>query len=556
MRKFPFLISVFFAALLLCLGFSVAAQEEDALEDIELTFEQRLTGLQKTLKEKEREKVELKQKLKAEEDLVTQEQLRQELTSVEDIIVGIREDIVNISTGGAELFSEPPVVKKKFDWKRDLELIFEPLLEQLRDISERPRLIEKLEAEIAYWEEREQELNQAVQNLEANLEQLSKNVLKREVKELLGTATSRRNTAQQKLALLRNDLIELREADNPIWETLRDIFANVIVVLVLHFFVAIGASFLVYQIVRLFSFIPIMLIRKNNSTKTVFAERIIIVVRSVVSVVLTMMTYFVVLYSFGEWLLLVFSLLIIAGLMLAMKDTVPKYFIELKTLLNMGSIRQGERIVYQGLPWRINRLNVHTRLYNSALQGHLRVPLTEIVNHSSRLYRHDEPWFPTRIGDVVFLEDGVFGDVLRQTPEIVEVGFGGSIYTYQTADFLARRPRNLSREGFTVYEIFGFDYQHQAEMTTTMLETYQKAIEAAIKASKYKEFNTYLGVEFDNASASSLDYKIMASFTGEVAIEYFMIKRLLQKASVEVANKHGWVIPFQQLTVHHQPAEQ
>ncbi len=556
MRKFPFFIPVLFTALLLCLGFSAMAQEEDALEDIELTFEQRLTGLQKTLKEKEREKVELQQKLKSEEDLVTQEQLRQELASVEDIIVGVREDIVNISTGGAKLFSEPPVVKKKFDWQRDLELIFEPLLEQLRDISERPRLIEKLEAEIAYWEEREEELNLAVKNLESNLEQLSKKILKREVKELLGTATSRRNTAQQKLSLLRNDLIELREADNPIWETLRDIFTNVIVVLVLHFFVAIGASFLVYQVVRVFSFIPIMLIRKNSSKKTVFAERIIIVVRSVVSVVLTTMTYFVILYSFGEWLLLVFSLLIIAGLMLAMKDTVPKYFIELKTLLNMGSIRQGERIVYQGLPWRINRLNVHTRLYNSALQGHLRVPLTEIVNYSSRLYRHDEPWFPTRVGDVVFLEDGVFGDVLRQTPEIVELGFGGSIYTYQTTDFLARRPRNLSREGFTVYEIFGFDYQHQAAMTTTMLETYRQAIEVAIKGSKYEEYNTYLGVEFDNASASSLDYKVMASFTGEVALEYFMIKRLLQKASVEVANKHGWVIPFQQLTVHHQPAEQ
>lgn len=47
--------------------------------------------------------------------------------------------------------------------------------------------------------------------------------------------------------------------------------------------------------------------------------------------------------------------------------------------------------------------------------------------------------------------------------------------------------------------------------------------------SDFAEYNTYLGVEFDNTSASSLGFKILAAFTGEIAESYFKIKRLLQK---------------------------
>ena len=57
------------------------------------------------------------------------------------------------------------------------------------------------------------------------------------------------------------------------------------------------------------------------------------------------------------------------------------------------------------------------------------------------------------------------------------------------------------------------------------------------------------------AATSSLDFRILASFDGKVANEYYAIKRLIQKASVEVSNREGWVIPFQQLTLHYDPVE-
>jgi len=539
----------------LVISLSAFSQSDEVGSEKPVTIEAGLLQLKEALSRKEKEKISLERQLKTEQDDVVKEQLQQELTSASDVIIGLREEITSLSTGGARLYDEPPVVEREFDWRKDLELIFEPLLGQLREISERPRVVEKLESDIAFWQDRQIELNAAIENLRANIESVSSKALKKDLSALLDTALARANTAEQKLSLLDNELIALEKQKNPIWSTLGEIFSKIILSIVFHFFVAVVVAFLVYQAIRLLSLLPIYFIAKNNPGEIVTAEHAIVVVRVVMGSMLALMTYFIVLYSFAEWLLLVISFLIIVGLALALRNTLPQYFVEIKTMLNMGSIRQGERIIFNGLPWKINRLNVHTRLHNPELHSYIRVPLAEIVTSSSRPYHNDEPWFPTKVGDIIFLEGDVFGKVVRQTPDIVEVSLGSSIYTYQTADFLSRRPRNLSREGFTIYEIFGFDYQHQKDITTTVWSIYKSAIEETINHSHFAEYNTYLGVEFDNASASSLDFKIIAAFTGEAAPDYFKIKRLLQKASVEVANKQGWVIPFQQLTVHHQPAE-
>jgi hypothetical protein len=539
---------------------STSAQEDpqknksdnaEASKNVDISFEQELTNFYAILKEKEKEKRELTQRLKKEADTLTRQQLVQELASVEDIIIGVRSEIVSVATNGMTLFAKPPVDKKDFNWQEDLKLIFEPLLDQLRGIGERPRLIAKLETDIVFWNARKKELTLAVENLTENLKQLNDSILRQEVQRLLNSAASRKNRAEQKLSLLNKDLVDLKKSESTIWSSLGEIFREVIIGILLHLMIAVAAAIFVYQCIRLLSLIPIQLIRKNTPQATLFAERAIVFGRVVIGIILMVLSYFVVLYSFNEWLLIVLSLLIIAGLILALKNTAPDYIIEIKALLNMGSIRQGERLIYHGLPWRISKLNVHTHLSNPALGSSLRVPLSEIVNLSSRESHVKEPWFPTKVGDVVLLEDGVFGKITRQTLELVEINFGGSIFSYQTLDFLTRRPQNLSKEGFSVYETFGFDYLHQSIATGEMLKTYKAELAMAMKKSDYSNFNTFLTVEFANASASSLDFRVIASFDGDVAADFYRLKRFLQESSVNIANKHGWIIPFQQLTVHH-----
>lgn len=543
---------LFIALLTLFFSHAVIANEENTAE---LSFQQKLVDLKQTLKEKNQQKKVLLRDLKIEKDPVILDQVKQELVVAEDIIQGVRDEIISLSTNGVELFSEPPVKQEKFDWKKDLQEILKPIFKQLRDITERPQLIEKLKADIEFWEKRETQLASAISNIKSNLGLVNQSGLKRELKKLLETAVSKENTAKQKLSLLRNELNDLQNSDSSIWVLISNVFNNVVAGLMLHFLLAILAAFIVYQIIVLLSLIPIYIISRSKAKDSVFAERTVVVIRTVLGALLGITTYFITLYSFTEWLLLILSLLIIAGVALSLKEVLPTYFVEIKTILNMGSIRQDERLLFQGLPWRITRLNMHTHLYNPALNGYLRVPLTEILTLSSRPYHKEEPWFPTSVGDTVLLEDNVYGQIVRQTPETVEVRRGLSLYTYQTTDFLARRPRNLTRNGFTIYDSFGYDYQHQADVTGTMLDVYKEGIKQALNDSPYGEHNTKLQIEFSFAAASSLDFRIIAAFSGEVAPDYYRIKRLFQTASVDLANKHGWVIPFQQVTLHHQPSE-
>ena len=531
-------------------------KEKTVVEDKPLTVEQQLLQMQKELNQKEKEKETLERKLQKEKDDVVKTQLQQELTAAEDIITGMREEIVKSATGGAKVFKQPVLEDEEFDWKKDMELLFKPFIDQLRTLTEQPRLIEKTESEIDYWQQRRQELQQAASNLDENISTINDPVLKKEVQALRDTTGSRLNSAEQKLALLQNELETLKTAKNPIWTTIGDLFVNVIFEILLHLAFAVLAAALAYQAVKWLSIIIINVLPKNKAGDHKFAQRSIEIGRLVLGSVVTVVTYFIVLYSLTEWLLIVVSLLIFASLALGLRETLPRYMGEAKTLLNMGSIRHGERLIYNGLPWGINRLNVHSHLHNPALNARLRVPLTEIVNLSSRPIQRDEAWFPTKVGDVVLMEDGVYGKVNLQTPDVVEIDRGSSIYTYSTQDFLSRRPRNLSRKGFSVIQTFGIDYQHQATVTTTILDTYRQAIEEAIESSSFAAYSKDIIVAFNAASASSLDFKVVASFSGEPAIEYYAIERLIQTSSVDVANREGWVIPFQQITLHYDPAKE
>ena len=103
--------------------------EEIIVEDAPLTVEQELLQLQQTLDEKEKEKKILERKLRTVKNEVTKAQLTQELIAAEDIIVGIREEIVKSATGGARVFKEPAVAKETFAWRKDLELLFQPLID-------------------------------------------------------------------------------------------------------------------------------------------------------------------------------------------------------------------------------------------------------------------------------------------------------------------------------------------------------------------------------------------------------------------------------------------
>jgi hypothetical protein len=534
--------------LVLFFSLSLIVKAEDG--DVSpVSLDDQLLTLITTITEKEKAIIDARKQLKQEKDEDLIKQIKQQILIDEDIVKGTRAQFTAVSAGGEKVFVERKKTQKDIDWQEDLEAIFSPLIEQLKTISERPKIIEELEQDIVYWGNRTEELNRAVNYTKTTQNTVSNKLVMTKVKGLLVEAEKQYQTAGQKLALLQAELLSIHADDNPLWKNIISLIKSFAASMLYYFIMALFFGFIVYQIVALLARLPRLMIDKRQPKRYVFAVRTIKLIKHIIGFSLGVIAYLVVLYGSGQWILLVVSLFILIGLILSLKNLVPTYIVEIRTLLNLGSIRQDERVVFNGLVWKINLIDVYTHLHNPALDAHLRVPIEKLITLSSRPYHKNEPWFPTRTGDIVILDDDIYGVIKHQSVDVVEVVLGGSTYSYPTAQFLSSRPRNLSK-GFTVYEVFGFDYQHQQDSTSEMLTIYSDWIEDAIQANPVGEYCTAFKVEFDKAASSSLDFKVLAKFSGEAASDYHRISRLIQKASVDVANSQGWVIPFEQINIH------
>jgi hypothetical protein len=264
----------------------------------------------------------------------------------------------------------------------------------------------------------------------------------------------------------------------------------------------------------------------------------------------TVASVFVVFYIARDWMLMSLAILIFIGVLWTMRLAVPKFWKQALLLLNIGSMREGERIMLHGVPWKVKRINVFTEVVNISLGITLKLPIAKLADTVSRPCRDDEPWFPCRKNDWVILSDGTRGEVTSLSHEMVElVQRGGAHKVYQTGDFLALSPLNLS-SGFRVKIPFGISYDLQKTVTRHVPDILAAYLKRKMKEAGYGKNLRMLRVDFNAAGASSLDLLVLADFDGEMAPLYNRIQRHIQEWCVDACSENGWEIPFPQLTVH------
>ncbi|EFK06888.1 conserved domain protein [delta proteobacterium NaphS2] len=208
-------------------------------------------------------------------------------------------------------------------------------------------------------------------------------------------------------------------------------------------------------------------------------------------------------------------------------------------------------MVYKGIPYEVGAINMNSKLENKALEnGFVRLHINDLMELRSRPVTENESWFPSRTGDWVLLADGTYGNVTAQTPEIVTLRLkGGALKYYPTSDYMAQSPTNLSH-GYRLTCIFGVDYQHQGIVIREIQEMMKKAVSEGLKEAGYDDLVVHVRVEFKEAAASSLDMAILVTCNERAGARYWVLERTIQKACVEVCNQQGWIIPFQQVSVH------
>lgn len=456
-----------------------------------------------------------------------------------------------LATDGADISLFGLKEEAAFNWRKELESVFEPILVELRRLTERPRKIERLRNDQAYYKQRLDVAEAALRSVVENRENAPTPELKQAFASIEERWIRRRDDVANRYSLASYELGETlspskRPQRDPV-EALQELLSG----RVLNLVMAIVVMAAVYLLMRLLANSYERHVSRRVRRQGVFAARVGSLVFYLLTTVLVVFSAMAVFYVRGDWLLLGLLIILLVGAAWALQKSLPRFLMEARLMLNLGPVREGERLVYNGLPWRVDTLGFYATLVNPLLQGgKLRIPVRALVDSYSRAFQDQEPWFPARTGDCVLLDDKTYGKVLIQTPEAVQVQALGAVKTYSVGAFLAQNPRNLSVRGFTLVLTFGFDYRHQAEITGVLRTQLEHDLKSGLAASPAAEFLSTFTLEFKEAGASSLDLAAIAAFTGAAAEHYFAFQRLLQRLAVDACNEHGWVIPFNQVTVH------
>lgn len=436
-----------------------------------------------------------------------------------------------------EEFDKPSA--SAFDLQNELEQVLRPLLQLLKDATTGPRLVSDLKRRIESLEQQRARAEAALRAVERTRDQLPDGAARTEAER------ERSRRWQPVVQRLRDELLVLRanltrlQADETsllgsVAEQVRRFVQDSGTSLVL------AATVFAVLFFGLRSLLDRLLQRRSQRG---FSLRLLEVLCRVLLVVVAIAGALVVPFVRDDWLLLAVAIVFLLGAGWVLMRTLPQLFEQMRLLLNIGGVREGERLLVDGLPFRVEALRFYARLVNPELQGGLlRMPLQQLIGKRSRAAAPDEPWFPTRPGDVVLLADGTFGPVRTQTPEVVVVEHWGAERTLATAEFLRLSPRNLSR-GFLAHTVLVLGRIEPVPDLAMLANALHDVLHAALVELVPADHLHELAVSFRQPTALGFEFFVTVRCDGRSALAYFGMQRAMQQAFVGFCQARGLRLP-------------
>lgn len=440
--------------------------------------------------------------------------------------------------------------KEGLEWKRELRDLLGPVMRELKNITARPREMERLRADLEVYDSHLQGVNRALENLVALLPKADSPQLTQMLNNTIRVWQNRQQELKTRRSIVNQKLEQLSAQKRSFFQSAGDLVNMMFKSRGRNLAVALLAFALVWVLLHYLhrairKYTP--LYKQGRSVYVRFFDVMFLAFTAVFSV----LALLGVLYLLGDWVLLSLAIIFVLGFCWAAKQALPRYWNQAILMLNTGPVREGEVVVHKGVPYEVKSINVYTELVNSFLEGGvIRLHVKDLLDMRSRPKWENEPWFPSRKADWVRLSDGTYGQVIAQTPVAVKIALlGGAVLTYRTEDYLAKTPMNLS-QGYGLSVTFGLDYRHQAIITREIPAIVERAVKDGLTAEGFGESLSYISVQFKEAGSSSLDLSVLAAFNGKAEAKYMSLQRTIQRICVDTCNHNNWVIPFTQVTVH------
>jgi small-conductance mechanosensitive channel len=509
---------------------------------------QSLNALHQALASKEQQVAEVQQRLVQAQDQVTREELAERLRELRAELANDRRQFDRFAL---QIDLSPFVEEEErpFDWQQELSKLLQPILAELKSATAESRAIGELRAQLETLGQRRQLAEQAVERLRSLLQQQPPASLRERLEtrlehwQRIASESENRYTALD--LQLQNKLEQRQSLLDETTSYARNFFQtrglNLLLAVIAFGVVFFGVRWLAGRIMRL---------REPEAEKQ-FGSRLALLLLHGFSILGGLLAMMAVFNAAGDWFMLGLILIFLIGVGWASIKTLPSQIESVKLILNVGTVREGERILFNEVPYRVESLAFRAQLINPELDGGVQqLPVRDLVGHHSRPAGSDEAWFPTRSGDWVELGDGLLGQVTHQSPSAVRLtDLGGAEVVYATSRFLQQHPRRLSRR-FRLVERFRIDYRHQGIATTEVPRLMQEALAEALPALLEKDQLQEVSVLFEAAAPSSLDYRVEVRLGGSAAPRIEIIRSAVQRILVDACNRHGWTIPFTQITLH------
>ncbi len=475
--------------------------------------------------------------------------LKEQLDKLKNDLSVTTRNFENISAG-VDITALRGEAEEAFNLQKEVFSLVRPAIDEMKEMTARVRQKSELKKKITYFEERLPIIEEALSNVDKLREKGGTKSLLQSLKETEDQWVKQRAFMQSELQAAQLQLDKLTESETSIAEASQSYLKSFFQKRGLYLTSALLVVVSIVVLSRLSASAMHRFIPGFRAKHRSFRVRLIELLHRVFTALFAILGPMVVFYIVEDWVLFSLGILLLFGIAWALRQTIPRYWSQIQLFLNVGSVREGERILMEGLPWLVQQINVFSTLVNPVAGISQRVPIDELVDLKSRPCSPDEPWFPCGKGDWVILNSGVRGKVAGISHEMVQlIERGGARLTYQMGDFLASSPRNLA-VNFRIKEIIGISYNLQHESTTTIPATLQDYLLKRIHEEGYGDQLLNLRVEFNAANTSSLDIAVIADFKGELGDLYNRLRRAIQRWSVDACSEYGWEIPFPQMTLH------
>ncbi len=465
----------------------------------------------------------------------------------------LRRTLESIATGGVDssLFDVSIEEEPEGDWREDVALIAEPIIASLKEITEKPRRIKELNDVIAARDEELKVANEALAGLAPELEAVSDPALESVLRQLASRWQKRADDATAAIDIAHFQIANLR-GDKTIWQTtwiaIKEFAGGRGLTLMMVAFAALSVLYATRFALSGYR----RTLRDRTAPESRTRYRLAEYSMHALTGVLMLVAIFIVIYQRGDVLLLGLMILLFVGLALGARHLLPRYVSEARLLLNIGPMREGERLIFRDIPWRVESINMYTILRNPELNGELRIPLSTLNGMASRPIG-DDPWFPSSQGDVVLIDNdpSQLAEVLDQNPDTVTLRErGGQTRVMRSADFYQSAMTNLTRHGsFGVECSFDIDYDQQAQAVDDVPQALSAAMRDALEHSELAASVMDVAVELEVAGDSAIEYWLFVTMDSRAAKSYRRIERLMQSACVSACTRNGWTIPFPHLSL-------